>query len=120
MRRIKQPGISGGKRHDGGQHHRRNHCCPQANKDNKRCLHHVGHHYFCTASTNSHSLFGLSGHSRISTRFSSASSTACANNGPTGLAPASPAPLMPNGLSGEGVTTCPVSTFGTSNAVGSK
>ena len=32
----------------------------------------------------------------------SASSIACANSGPTGMAPASPAPLMPSGLSGDG------------------
>jgi hypothetical protein len=50
---------------------------------------------------------GLSGISRISMPFdprSSASSIACANSGPTGMAPASPAPLMPSGLSGDFVT----------------
>src|SRR5258708_36563411 len=52
----------------------------------------------------SNNLLGLSGISNNSTPRrcrSSASSIACANSGPTGIAPASPAPLMPIGLSGE-------------------
>ena len=56
--------------------------------------------------TNSNNRFGLSGISQISRPCSArASSTAWANSGPTGMAPASPAPLMPSGFSGERVST---------------
>src|SRR3990170_4122388 len=71
--------------------------------------------------TSSHSRFGLSGISQISSPSTPrASSTAWAKSGATGMAPASPAPLMPSGLSGEGVSTWPTSIGGTSSEVGSK
>ena len=56
--------------------------------------------------TSCHNRFGLSGISSISMPVSaSASSSACAKSGPTGIAPASPTPLTPIGLSGEGVSS---------------
>ena len=51
--------------------------------------------------------FGLIGMASI--RNPTASSTADANTAETGMTPASPAPLMPNGFSGEGVTWWPSS-----------
>src|SRR5215475_4512081 len=73
--------------------------------------------------TSSHSRLGLSGISRSSMPVpdsASASSMAWANNDPTGMAPASPAPLMPSGLSGDTVTVWSSSMRGTSTAVGSR
>ena len=46
----------------------------------------------------------------------SASSTAEANSAMPGITPASPAPLMPSGFSGEGVCRWSISTVGTSVA----
>src|SRR5262249_11970598 len=72
---------------------------------------------------NCHGRLGLSGISRISLPHavrSSASWIACANNGRTGMAPASPAPLMPSGLSGDSVTVWLSSMLGTSSEVGSR
>src|SRR5205814_2830940 len=70
-------------------------------------------------SINSNSLFGLSGISMISTpKSDKASSTACANSAPVGMHPASPTPLRPTGLNGDGVSRCAVSIGGTSVAVG--
>src|ERR1700722_3714568 len=71
----------------------------------------------------SNNWLGLKGISSNSTprRFrSSASSIACANRAPTGMAPASPAPLMPIGLSGDFVTVWASSIRGTSSAVGKR
>ncbi|MFC6935369.1 hypothetical protein ACFQHO_37055 [Actinomadura yumaensis] len=48
----------------------------------------------------------------------SASSTADAITADTGITPASPAPLMPSGLSGDGVSRWSISTAGTSVAYG--
>ena len=48
----------------------------------------------------------------------SASSIAAAITAETGMTPASPAPLMPSGLSGRGVSRCAVSIRGTSVAYG--
>src|SRR5258707_14820188 len=67
---------------------------------------------------NSNNRLGLSGISSSSTLWclrSSASSIACANNGPTGIAPPSPAPLIPSGLSGDGVVVWPSSIRGASS-----
>src|SRR5262249_15500342 len=49
----------------------------------------------------------------------SASATAFAIAAGAGSAPPSPAPLTPSGFSGDGVTTCPTSSEGTSSARGS-
>ena len=46
----------------------------------------------------------------------SASSIAAANTACPGITPASPSPLMPSGLSGEGVSRWSISTCGTSLA----
>src|SRR5580704_1771005 len=65
-------------------------------------------------------LSGISLSSIFRSKSPSAFSIACANNGPTGMAPASPAPLMPSGLSGDVVTVWAISMCGTSSAVGSR
>jgi hypothetical protein len=43
---------------------------------------------------------------------------AAASTAAPGMVPASPAPLMPSGLSGDGVSRWSISTFGTSEAYG--
>lgn len=63
---------------------------------------------------------GLSGtdHSGGSSSGRSASSIAEAITCATGIVPASPTPLMPSGLSGDGVSWCRISMFGISVAYG--
>lgn len=59
-----------------------------------------------TVSTSCHRRFGLRGISRISNPSSpNAFSTACANSAPVGIAPASPAPLVPKGFKGDSVSS---------------
>src|SRR6185312_11994901 len=71
------------------------------------------------ASAISHRRLGLRGISRISRPgMARAFSTAWAKRAPTGMAPASPAPLVPRALRGEAVSSWPTSTRGTSSAVG--
>src|SRR5581483_2525355 len=59
----------------------------------------------CWISSNTRlGLRGISNSSILRCLSCSAFSIACANSGPTGIAPASPAPLMPRGFNGDGVT----------------
>src|SRR5574341_376115 len=79
-------------------------------------IHHLADFFFAP-STNSHNRFGDTGISKISNLYSgNTSSNACAKSAPTGIAPASPAPLTPIGFQGDGVSSCPTCMRGTSIA----
>src|SRR5204862_7713543 len=71
----------------------------------ERCGLHQGFAPGALALINSKRRFGLRGISQISSpEPASASSTAWANRAPVGIAPASPTPFVPTGLSGERVS----------------